>query len=63
MKGWLATGALVAAVLLGALAYIALDRQIHEGVINLNLSLIAVIGGLFVICAIVFLVLRRKKAN
>ena len=63
MKGWFAAGLLVAAILLGALAYVALDRQVYEQGINVNLKLIVVVGGLLVISTILFLVLRRKKKS
>jgi ABC-type uncharacterized transport system permease subunit len=63
MKGWRVAGILVAAILLGALAYVALDRQVYEQGINLNLKLLAVIGGLLVISAVLFIALRRKKAD
>ncbi len=63
MKGWRVAGVLVAAILLGALAYVALDRQVYEQGINLNLKLLAVIGGLLVISAVLFIALRRKKTD
>jgi len=63
MKGWRVAGILVAAILLGALAYVALDRQVYEQGINLNLKLPAVIGGLLVISVVLFIALRRKKTD
>jgi hypothetical protein len=63
MRGWLAAGLLVAAILLGALAYFAVDRLVYEQGINLNLKLVAAIGIPLLFAAVLFIAFRRKKAG
>ncbi len=58
---WAVVIALLIAI--AALGYGAPDRQIYEQGINLNFKLVAVIGGAVVLAAVLFVVLRRKKAS
>lgn len=63
MDGRRAGGLLAAAVLVGGLAYFALDRQVYEQGINVNLKLIAVVGGVLGIAAGLLIAFRRKKPD
>lgn len=62
-NGRRAGGLLAAAVLVGTLAYFALDRQIYEQGVNVNLKAIAVVGGFLGLAAGLLIAFRRKKPD
>ena len=62
MNGRRAGGLLAAAVLVGTLAYFALDKQVYEQGISVNLKLVAVVGGILGIAGGLLIAFRQKKS-
>lgn len=61
MDGRRAGGLLAAAVLVGGLAYFALDRQVYEQ--GINVKLIAIAGGVLGVAAGLLIAFRRSKPD
>lgn len=61
MDGRRAGGLLAAAVLVGGLAYFALDRQVYEQ--GINVKLIAIVGGVLGVAAGLLIAFWRRKPD
>ena len=63
MKFWGAVGILVAATVLGVIAYVGAERYVYANGININLKLYAAIGGLAVIVVGLIFLLRPRRSR
>ena len=62
-KLWAAVGILVAATVLGVIAYVGVEGYVYANGININLKLYAVIGGLAMVVVRLLFLLRPRRSR